>query len=75
FGPLLITFHSDAADDNFPHYITFCCADWVNRRISMRTKRCYDVIIALSVPMWVHLNDGGLRWLFERVHCLVGVRT
>ncbi|KAH9071493.1 hypothetical protein EDB83DRAFT_2221131, partial [Lactarius deliciosus] len=57
--------------------ITFRRADWVNTRIPLWTNRGYDVIIAFSVPMWVHLNDGdgGLRRLFERVHCLVGIRT
>lgn len=56
----------------FPRNIQFETADWVNKDIIDDSKG-YDLILALSVSKWIHLNqlDQGLMAFFTKVfECL-----
>ncbi|KAJ7190950.1 Bicoid-interacting protein 3-domain-containing protein [Mycena pura] len=52
----------------FPHNVSFRGADWVNATIP-EDEGGYDVVLALSVTKWIHLNggDAGLETFFARV--------
>ncbi|THH12491.1 hypothetical protein EW146_g7645 [Bondarzewia mesenterica] len=69
FGPLPIP-PSDimGGADSFPHNVSFRRADWVNEVIPEDTDG-YDVVFALSVSKWIHLNGGddGIKRFFQRV--------
>jgi len=54
----------------FPFNVTFRTADWVQDDIPEDAAGPYDIILALSITKWIHLNagDAGLRRFFTRVH-------
>lgn len=58
--------------DTFPYNVTFRTADWVNHEIPEDADG-YDVVLALSISKWIHLNDGdeGLLRFFRRVHSVL----
>ncbi|KAF8466652.1 Bicoid-interacting protein 3-domain-containing protein [Kalaharituber pfeilii] len=74
---------TDACTLTFPHNVTFLLEDWGalkfeeaykdEARIQEHTHR-YDVILALSVIKWLHLEHGdkGLHNLFD--HCFKALR-
>ncbi|KZT13021.1 Bin3-domain-containing protein [Laetiporus sulphureus 93-53] len=75
FGPLPIPpqrRESDVEHHLFPHNITFCTADWVNKEI-LEDREGYDIVLALSVTKWIHLNGGdeGLMRFFRRVYSVL----
>ncbi|KAI0700777.1 Bicoid-interacting protein 3-domain-containing protein [Cytidiella melzeri] len=67
FGPLPIPLKKHL--DTFPHNVVFYTADWVNNEIPEDSEE-YDVVVALSVSKWIHLNGGddGLMQFFRRVY-------
>ncbi|KIY45103.1 Bin3-domain-containing protein [Fistulina hepatica ATCC 64428] len=69
FGPLPILPSESDTKSRFPHNVRFRVADWVIETIP-EDKDGYDVVLALSVTKWVHLNGGddGLKQFFKRVH-------
>ncbi|KAI9823792.1 MAG: hypothetical protein M1819_001139 [Sarea resinae] len=52
----------------FPHNVAFFCEDWALSASSSPSQGRYDVILALSVIKWIHLEhlDAGLRALFRK---------
>ncbi|EAU81431.2 hypothetical protein CC1G_05261 [Coprinopsis cinerea okayama7 len=52
----------------FPYNITFRTANWVEEEIG-EDKEGYDVVLALSLTKWIHLNGGdeGLLSFFRKV--------
>ncbi|KAI6045978.1 Bicoid-interacting protein 3-domain-containing protein [Pisolithus marmoratus] len=50
----------------FPTNVIFRTADWLTEPVSER----YDIVIALSITKWIHLNygDDGIRRFFRKVH-------
>ncbi|TRM57437.1 Bicoid-interacting protein 3-domain-containing protein [Schizophyllum amplum] len=56
----------------FPHNVSFRNADWVNECIPEDAEG-YDVVLALSVSKWIHLNGGddGLLAFFRKVHSVL----
>ncbi|KAG8864100.1 hypothetical protein FRB96_006974 [Tulasnella sp. 330] len=68
FGTLpLPTFEKEDAT-GFPHNVTFRTADWVASSGIPEDDDGYDVILALSITKWIHLNDGdkGIQAFFRR---------
>lgn len=53
----------------FPHNVVFRTADWLETDI-VEDAEGYDVVLALSVSKWIHLNSGdeGLKKFFTKVH-------
>ncbi|KAG9015467.1 hypothetical protein FRB94_000072 [Tulasnella sp. JGI-2019a] len=53
----------------FPHNVTFRTANWVASSGIPEDSGGYDVILALSITKWIHLNDGdeGILAFFKRV--------
>ena len=47
--------------------IQFRCGDWVHEPMEL-AEESFDVILALSISKWIHLNngDGGIRHFFNR---------
>ncbi|KAF5351179.1 hypothetical protein D9756_008400 [Leucocoprinus leucothites] len=70
-GPLPIPPADASGHDRhvFPHNITFRCADWTKDDIP-EDKAGYDVVLALSITKWIHLNQGddGLVAFFRKIH-------
>ncbi|KIK94723.1 hypothetical protein PAXRUDRAFT_142254 [Paxillus rubicundulus Ve08.2h10] len=67
-GPLPIP--SNATGEHaFPHNVTFRTVDWVTED-STNDEPNYDVVLALSVTKWIHLNHGddGIKKFFIRVY-------
>ncbi|KAK2467616.1 hypothetical protein APHAL10511_000471 [Amanita phalloides] len=58
-----------AEKHGFPHNVAFRTVDWVEEEM-VEDKEGYDVVMALSLTKWVHLNKGdeGLERLFRRVY-------
>ncbi|KAF8324338.1 Bicoid-interacting protein 3-domain-containing protein [Cantharellus anzutake] len=59
---------SEARPSTFPHNITFEMADWV-AEVQQSTDEKYDVVLALSITKWIHLNHGdeGLLSFFTKI--------
>lgn len=60
----------------FPHNVDFRVGDWVHERFPQDDSQMFDVVLALSVTKWIHLNggkyesylgDGGIRYFFRKV--------
>lgn len=49
--------------------IHFRCGDWVHEPEEL-VQESFEVILALSITKWIHLNngDGGIRHFFNRCH-------
>ncbi|CCM05572.1 uncharacterized protein FIBRA_07799 [Fibroporia radiculosa] len=71
FGPLPIP-HVTATAGQFPHNVTFRQADWVANEIP-EDAALYDVVLALSISKWIHLNNGddGLLRFLRRVYSVL----
>ncbi|KZV96888.1 Bin3-domain-containing protein [Exidia glandulosa HHB12029] len=70
FGPLSVPpARTEDEKTRFPHNVAFVSADWVNNGCPAFDAQGYDVVLALSVTKWIHLNDGdeGIRAFFTRV--------
>ncbi|KAI8816158.1 Bicoid-interacting protein 3-domain-containing protein [Fimicolochytrium jonesii] len=54
----------------FPANIKFRCGDWLHEPNPSLATHKYDVILALSISKWIHLNhgDAGLRRFFKRCY-------
>ncbi|KAI8899858.1 Bicoid-interacting protein 3-domain-containing protein [Globomyces pollinis-pini] len=50
--------------------IKFRCGDWLHEPLPLHDSELYDVVMALSITKWIHLNngDGGLRHFFNKVY-------
>ncbi|EJD51139.1 Bin3-domain-containing protein [Auricularia subglabra TFB-10046 SS5] len=73
FGPLVVPGVASESDKaTFPHNVSFVAADWAADGIAFDAKP-YDVVLALSITKWIHLNDGddGIRAFFRRVHAVL----
>ncbi|KAF8503929.1 Bicoid-interacting protein 3-domain-containing protein [Gautieria morchelliformis] len=68
FGPLPIPGRTFDSQEKFPHNISFHTADWVEHGLP-EDRSGYDIVIALSISKWIHLNvgDDGLVRFFRRV--------
>ncbi|TDL19604.1 Bin3-domain-containing protein [Rickenella mellea] len=68
FGPLPIPPRESGTNGHFPHNVIFRTADWLKTRI-VEDENGYDVVLALSITKWIHLNEGddGILCLFRRV--------
>ncbi|PPR02266.1 hypothetical protein CVT24_011615 [Panaeolus cyanescens] len=68
-GPLPIPPSTRRGKTVFPHNIAFRTADWVTTTI-VDDAEGYNVVLALSVSKWIHLNDGdeGIKTFFKRVY-------
>ncbi|KAH6909659.1 Bicoid-interacting protein 3-domain-containing protein [Coprinopsis sp. MPI-PUGE-AT-0042] len=72
FGPLPIPPHElrgKGGKKLFPHNVVFRTADWLEQDI-VEDAEGYDVVLALSISKWIHLNagDDGLKRFFTKVH-------
>ncbi|KAI5120881.1 hypothetical protein M0805_002981 [Coniferiporia weirii] len=72
FGALAIPPANAQTNDQFPHNVTFRTADWV-RDGALEDRDGYDVVLALSITKWIHLNEGdeGLRKFFRRAYSVL----
>lgn len=63
-GPLPLPTRTDATHAQFPHNVVFRAQDWMDAAVER-----YDVILALSITKWIHLNRGdhGIRACFAKV--------
>ncbi|KAF9515696.1 hypothetical protein BS47DRAFT_1445318 [Hydnum rufescens UP504] len=52
---------------SFPHNVSFIRADWLSDPID--SSQQYDIVLALSITKWIHLNNGdaGLLAFFQRI--------
>ncbi|KAG8983186.1 hypothetical protein FRB90_006240 [Tulasnella sp. 427] len=68
FGPLPLSLADETPETLFPRNVIFRAKDWVENSIP-EDEKGYDVILALSVAKWIHLNQGddGLIRFFRRV--------
>ncbi|KAJ3326195.1 hypothetical protein HDV06_000071 [Boothiomyces sp. JEL0866] len=50
--------------------VYFRCGDWVHENYPCEDQELFDVILALSITKWIHLNngDGGIRYFFKKVY-------
>lgn len=50
--------------------VYFRLGDWVHETFPIDDSERYDVILALSITKWIHLNngDGGIRHFFRKVY-------
>jgi 7SK snRNA methylphosphate capping enzyme len=67
YGPLPLPPREGSA--SFPHNLTFKTQDWMDSSIAEGDNEEYDVILALSITKWIHLNHGddGVKSFFQRV--------
>jgi len=70
FGTLPIPPHGSPISlepTSFPHNVSFIRADWLSDPID--SSQQYDIVLALSVTKWIHLNNGdvGLLAFFQRI--------
>ncbi len=63
FGPLCLVHDQNSPD--LLQNVHFRCSDWVHEPV---VPNSFDVILALSISKWIHLNsgDGGLRHFFNK---------
>lgn len=58
----------------FPHNVSFRAGDWALESLPSTEQGKVDVILALSITKWIHLNSGdnGLKKFFRKCyHCLL----
>ncbi|KAL1921984.1 uncharacterized protein VTP21DRAFT_10626 [Calcarisporiella thermophila] len=55
----------------FPGNITFRCTDWVENEDE--DKEAFDVVLALSITKWIHLNKGdtGIKRFFKKAYSVL----
>ncbi|KAI5888631.1 Bin3-domain-containing protein [Schizophyllum commune H4-8] len=73
FGPIPIPpSEISGGRASFPHNVSFRTADWTTVSIP-EDEEGYDVVLALSVSKWIHLNGGddGLLAFFRKVHSVL----
>ncbi|KAL1734092.1 Bicoid-interacting protein 3-domain-containing protein [Schizophyllum commune] len=72
FGPIPVPPSELRRKTAFPHNVSFRTADWTTESIP-EDEEGYDVVLALSVSKWIHLNGGddGLLALFRKVHSVL----
>ncbi|THH07558.1 hypothetical protein EW145_g3296 [Phellinidium pouzarii] len=72
FGPLAIPPASLQTGGQFPHNVSFRTADWVRDGV-VEDQNGYDVLLALSITKWIHLNEGddGLTKFFRRAYSVL----
>ncbi|KAL1744145.1 Bicoid-interacting protein 3-domain-containing protein [Schizophyllum fasciatum] len=72
FGPIPVPPAELRGRGIFPHNVSFRAADWVADAIPEDAEG-YDVVLALSVSKWIHLNSGddGLLSFFRKVHSVL----
>ncbi|KAH8116145.1 Bin3-domain-containing protein [Phellopilus nigrolimitatus] len=73
FGPLAIPpAEPQTTNRQFPHNVSFRTADWVKDGV-LEDRDEYDVVLALSITKWIHLNDGddGLKKFFRRAYAVL----
>lgn len=68
-GPLNILSSSGDNEDKFPHNVHFVCGNFISDKCTLQHDK-YDVILALSITKWIHLNwgDDGIKRFFQKVH-------
>ncbi|KAL5528934.1 hypothetical protein ACEPAG_4908 [Sanghuangporus baumii] len=69
FGPLPIPpAESRGERSQFPHNVVFRATDWLKDG-TIDDQEGYDVVLALSISKWIHLNNGdeGLLSFFKRI--------
>ncbi|KAL5533427.1 hypothetical protein ACEPAF_5203 [Sanghuangporus sanghuang] len=69
FGPLPIPpAESPGERSQFPHNVVFRATDWLKEG-TIDDWEGYDVVLALSISKWIHLNNGdeGLLSFFQRI--------
>lgn len=74
YGPLAAPLlgHKENGGNEFPNNVTFVCSNYVPEddvAVDIQTEE-YDVILALSLTKWIHLNNGdiGLKRTFKRMY-------
>lgn len=68
-GPLNIPPSPGGDKDKFPNNVHFVCGNFISDDCPLEQDK-YDVILALSITKWIHLNwgDDGIKKFFQKVH-------
>ncbi|KYR01331.1 hypothetical protein DLAC_02055 [Tieghemostelium lacteum] len=67
----IITSHQN----QYPYNISFICQNFLYENVIIDHKNSYDVIMALSISKWIHLNwgDEGIKKFFFKIYNLLKV--
>jgi len=72
FGQLPLPSATPETSTVFPHNVAFITTDWIKAGCAYDSEG-YDIVLALSITKWVHLNDGddGIRAFFSKIHSVL----